>query len=544
MTLRPPAEAIAITGFMATGKSTVGRLLAGRLGLELVDTDEMVEARAGCPIPQIFAERGEEEFRDLETAAVREAVATPGRVISTGGGVLLREQNVQVLRAAGPIVCLSAHPDAVLARTAGDETRPLLQVEDPAGRIRELLAAREEAYAQADYHVDTTDDGPEEVADRVLRLLREDARARWHVGARTTIPLRLDDAGYDIAVGRGLLDDLGSAVTPERDGHTAALVTTDRVGPLYAERARASLGAAGWSVSVMTVPDGEASKSLRVLGDLWERMASAGLDRGSFVFALGGGMVGDLAGFAAASYLRGIRLVHLPTSLLAQVDSSIGGKTGVDLSAGQDLVGAFHQPVAVVADVATLSTLPDEEMRSGLGEVIKHACCFDADMFGLLERRRDAVLGRDGATLDYLVARNCQIKAGVVEQDPREQGLRAVLNYGHTVGHALERAAPDWELRHGEVVAAGIVAESRLAARLGIADEETARRQERLVRDYGLPTAVAGVDEARAMQALERDKKIVGGRLRLPVVPHIGTFRMVEDVDLELVREALRSVLV
>ncbi|MGI5816679.1 MAG: 3-dehydroquinate synthase [Armatimonadota bacterium] len=539
----PPPDAIGLTGFMATGKTTVGRLLARRLGMEFIDTDELIEAKAGLPIPEIFERFGEDHFRDLESDALHHALSTPGRVISTGGGMLLRDENVRALRDAGPIICLTARAETVVDRTRGDEHRPLLQVADPAARIRELMERREACYARADYHIETDDADPEAVTDEVMGALAGDARARWLAGVETAIALVLSDAEYRITVGRGLIPRLGAIVPPSEEGVRAALVTTDRIAPLYAAEARAGLEAAGWDVTVLSVPDGESSKQLSVAGELWERMAAAGLDRGSTVFALGGGVIGDLAGFVSATYMRGIDLVHVPTSLLAQVDSSIGGKTAVDLGAGKNLVGAFHQPVAVVTDVSALATLPAAELRSGLGEIIKHACCFDAAMFDLLEERREAILGGDGAALEYLVARNCQIKAEVVEQDPHEAGLRAVLNYGHTVGHALERAAEDWALRHGEVVGAGIVAEARVAVWLGIADDATARRQEALVAAYGLPTSVSGISEARALEALERDKKIESGRLRMPLVPEIGSFRVVEDVDLEAVRRAIRSVL-
>ncbi|MFP4248131.1 MAG: 3-dehydroquinate synthase [Armatimonadota bacterium] len=539
----PPAQSVAISGFMGTGKTTVGRVVADRLGLEFVDTDELIEERADQTIPAIFEEHGEAHFRDLETEALQEALSRQGLVVSTGGGMLLREENVRALRDAGPVVCLTASPETILARIEAEGQRPLLEVEEPAERIRELLAERAGCYAQADFMIATDGVSPEAVADRVVAVLREDARGRWLAGAETAIRLDAGSSEYEIVVGRGALADLGRLTPPTETGVRAALVTTDRIGPLYAEQARTALAEAGWNVTVLTVPDGESSKQVAVAADLWEAMAREGFDRGSRVFALGGGVVGDLAGFVAATYMRGIDLVHLPTSLLAQVDSSIGGKTAVDLGAGKNLVGAFHQPVAVVTDVATLRTLPDAELRSGLGEIIKHAACFDAEMFGFLEARRAAVLQHDEAILEYLVARNCQIKAEVVEKDPEEAGLRAVLNYGHTVGHALERAAEDWSLRHGEVVGAGIVAESRIAAWLGLADEATVRRQEELVAAYGLPTSVTGVDETAALAALERDKKIEAGRLRMPLVPEVGSFRLIEDVGLDHVRRALRSVI-
>lgn len=540
--LRPPARALVIAGFMGTGKTTVGRIIAERLGLEFVDTDELIEAEAGVPIARIFADRGEAHFRDLESHALTTALSRPGRVISVGGGMLLRPAHRDTLRAAGPVICLTATPEAILARTSHDGGRPLLQVADPATRIRELLAARADAYACADYQVDTTERAPEEVAERVLELLAADPRACRYSGARTVVPVAIADTPYQITIGRGLLGAVGEIHPPREAGVRAAVVTSDRIAPLLARRVLDTLAAGGWASTLIVIPDGEASKSLPVAGEVYEQLAAARLDRGSTVFALGGGVVGDLAGFVAATYMRGIDLVQLPTTLLAQVDSSIGGKTGIDLRAGKNLVGAFHQPRAVISDVDALATLPPAEMRSGLGEVVKHACGFDAEMFAFLEERGPEV-ATDPAALEYLVARNCQIKAEVVAQDPHEQGLRAVLNYGHTVGHALERAAPDWAWRHGEVVGVGIVAESRLAAWLGIASEAVAQRQEHLVARIGLPVALSGVDVAAALGALERDKKIVAGRLRLPLVPEIGRFEIVEDVDLDLVRRALRSVL-
>ncbi len=540
--LKSPADTINLTGFMATGKTTVGRLIAERLGLGFVDTDTVIEERAGRSIPDIFSEDGEAHFRDLETEALERALDEPGRVVSTGGGMLLRDQNVRTLRRAGPIVCLTATPETILERTADDEHRPLLDVDDPAARVEQLLTTRRDAYARADYHVATDGRAPEAVADAVIQKLENDPRGRWLVGSRTDIPLTLEDTAYTISVGRDLLERLGEIVPPSEPGVKAALVTTDRIGPLYAEAACGSLLDAGWAVSEFAIPDGESSKRLEMAADLWSEMASAGLDRSSAVFALGGGVVGDLAGFVAATYMRGIDLIHLPTSLLAQVDSSIGGKTAIDLSAGKNLVGAFHQPAAVVTDVATLETLPAPELRSGLGEIIKHACCFDAEMFELLASRHEQVLDGYPPLLEYLVARNCRIKADVVQQDPQEAGLRAVLNYGHTVGHALERAADDWALRHGEVVGTGIVAESRIGVWLGLADQETADRQAALVNACGLPTEVE-VDAETALAALERDKKIEAGRLRMPLVPEIGSFELVENVDLDVVRRGLTSVL-
>jgi len=546
MKFEPPARAISITGFMGTGKTSVSEQLAERLGLECVDTDEMIEQRAGMSISEMFARHGEPHFREAETEALREALSAERRVVSTGGGILLRDENVAMLREAGPIVCLEAEPETILERTSADDARPLLRGEgvEPAEAIRRLLEERAPAYARADYHLDTTALSQEQTAEGVAAMLAEDPRACYFTGRPLKVPVEVEGAAYEIVVGEGLLGELGRLCAPAEPGVRAAVVSSDSIASLYADTAVASLAEVGWEVSLLTVPDGEQSKCLAEVGRLYEGMVEAGVDRGGRVFALGGGVVGDLAGFAAATYLRGVELVHLPTSLLAQVDSSIGGKTAVDLPQGKNLVGAFHQPRMVVCDVAALRTLPEAELRCGLAEIIKHACCFDATMFEHLRAHHEQVMALDGPTLEYLVARNCQIKAEVVAQDPLDKGPRAVLNYGHTVGHALERAAGEWDLRHGEAVALGMVGESRVAQWLGVSDADSAARQEQLIAQYGLPTSAEGLDDARAVAALHRDKKIVAGRLRLPLVPEIGRFEIVEDVPLELVERGLRSLCV
>jgi len=544
MRFAPPARAIAITGFMGTGKSSVSKHVAVRLGLECVDTDELVERNAGATISEVFARHGEAHFRDLESAALREALGGGRLVVSTGGGMLLRGENLELLREAGPIVCLEATPEAILERTSSDSTRPLLAGTDetPSEAVARLLDERAPVYAQADYQVETTALTQEQAAEHIVALLADDSRGCYFTGRPLSVPVDLEEAAYTIRVREGLLGELGGLCPADEPGVQAAVISSDNIADLYGDLVLGSLAEGGWAPTLLTVPDGERSKCLGELSRLYQGLAQAGVDRGGCVFALGGGVVGDLAGFAAATYLRGIDLIHLPTSLLAQVDSSIGGKTAVDLPQGKNLVGAFHQPRMVVSDVEVLRTLPEVEFRSGLAEIIKHACCLDAEMFEYLSRHREHVVSLDGPTLEYLVARNCQIKGEVVAQDPLDTGLRAVLNYGHTVGHAIERAAQDWELRHGEAVALGIVAESRVAHWLGLSDGDMAARQEQLVAEYGLPVSLRELDYERATRALHHDKKIVSGRLRLPLVPALGRFEIVADVPLELVERALRSL--
>ncbi len=352
------------------------------------------------------------------------------------------------------------------------------------------------------------------------------------------VPVELGPERYDIHIGPGLLDRIGELV-PARPGARAVLVTCDGLPPDYARRCLAALEAAGWSVAPVVVPDGEQSKSLVQAGSIHEHCLDAGLDRGGTVFALGGGVVGDLAGFVAATYMRGIAFVQAPTTLLSQVDASVGGKTAVDLPQAKNAVGAFHQPVAVVIDVATLATLPDREFRSGMAEVVKHAAIADADLFEWLEARAGDDLRSDLSGLTEVVARNCRIKADVVVADPRETGPRACLNFGHTIGHALEAAAADWGLRHGEAVAAGMVAESETAVRLGLAELEVPRRLRALLQALGLSPRPEQWNPEVARTALRHDKKVVDGRLRLPLVPEIGQVTVTEDVPVTELLAAL-----
>jgi len=348
--------------------------------------------------------------------------------------------------------------------------------------------------------------------------------------------------GYDIVVGPGLLSSLGELARVVGAGQ-GLLVADDTVAGLYGEVALQSLREAGCRVCLATVPPGEDSKTLAQAERLYEACLTAGLDRGSTIFALGGGVVGDLAGFVAGTFMRGIRFVQAPTTLLAQVDASVGGKTAVDLPQAKNVVGVFHQPALVVADTEALETLPEREFRGGLAEVVKHAAIADVEMFAYLQAQSAEVLARAPYVLRALVARNCQIKAEVVRADPRESGLRAVLNYGHTIGHALERAAATWDLRHGEAVAHGMVAEARVAEELGVAGPGLAKQLTTLLAALGLATDRPRVEASRALTALRHDKKLESGRLRLPLVPRPGEVVLRDDVALEVLGAALTETL-
>ncbi|HIF64381.1 MAG TPA: 3-dehydroquinate synthase [Deltaproteobacteria bacterium] len=328
------------------------------------------------------------------------------------------------------------------------------------------------------------------------------------------VTVQLGTRSYDIRVGEGLLFSCGSAVAGLENISRAILVTNPTVDALYGDTVRESLEAAPGiesPVGTVEIADGEEHKTLATVEGIYDRVLKLGGDRNAVVIALGGGVVGDVAGFAAATVLRGLRVVMLPTTLLAQVDSSVGGKTGVNRPQGKNLVGAFHQPSLVLADTACLSTLSGREYSAGLAEVVKHGVIADAELLELLEQKTDAVLARDPAVMSSIVARNCAIKADVVSRDETENGLRRILNFGHTVGHALERLTDYKRYVHGEAVSIGMVAAARVSLQQGACDAAFVERLESLLGSLGLPTSLpAGLDREAVAGAVVHDKKASG----------------------------------
>ncbi len=341
-----------------------------------------------------------------------------------------------------------------------------------------------------------------------------------------TLNVDVGHSRYPIAIGAGLLSDpslLGSYVT----GRDLVLVSNTTVAPLYADALHAALP--GHRIVDCVLPDGEQHKTLATAARVFDVLVEGRLNRDATILALGGGVVGDIAGFAAACYQRGIGYVQIPTTLLAQVDSSVGGKTGVNHPGGKNLIGAFHQPLAVVADTDTLATLPDRELGAGLAEIIKYGCVWDGDLFAWLEANVPRLVARDPAALTYAIARSCAIKAAVVAQDEREQDIRAILNFGHTFGHALESATGYTALLHGEAVALGMLMAADLSCRLGLVDRVVAARLLTLLERAGLPTTAPKIGAERALALMQMDKKVLAGSVRLVLLDALGHAMVTTD---------------
>lgn len=523
---------IVLTGFMGTGKTSVGQEVAWRLGWSFLDMDAELAARAGKSISRIFAEEGEAAFRRMERLLCRELASEERLVIATGGGTLLDHENRRLLLESGLVICLYATVEELLCRLQQAQDRPLLQVADRRRRIEELLAQRSRVYDSLPHRLDTTGLTIPEVADRVIALWTRQQN-------RTEMTVRHQTGSYHVLLAEGLLCCLGELLLEAGLDGPTVVVSNPVVWDLHGATVERALKRALPSpFTVCLVPDGEEHKTLKTVMDLYGRFLAAGLDRGGTVLALGGGVIGDLAGFAAATYMRGVAFVPVPTTLLAMVDAAVGGKVAVDLPQGKNLVGAFKQPALVIMDPLVLHTLPDDELRCGLAEVVKAAVIGDPALFAFLEQSTDP-LAPD--SLPYLVHRALAVKAAVVEEDPLEQGRRAVLNLGHTVGHALERLS-GYRLRHGYAVSSGMVVAARLSQRLGLCSRKVSARLEAVLRRLGLPVYLPAYATQDIWEAMQADKKRRRQTLRWVLPLDIGKVEVRGDVPKGMVWEVLREL--
>jgi shikimate kinase / 3-dehydroquinate synthase len=513
------SELFFLYGPPGSGKSTLGHRLAEALDLPFFDLDLEIQAEAGVSISAIFEERGEAGFRSIESECLTALLGGRRGLIALGGGTLLDENNRRRVEAAGPVLCLQASAEMLLSRLQDQAgTRPLLgDAGEMLEKLQALLEKRSDHYNSFPTRLDmsTLSDG------EALQ------RAQGALGA-----MRISGMGnaYDVRVQPGGLDRLGEMLAARGLKGPVTIACDGNISDLYAERAAAALGASGYAVSVTAVPPGEANKTMSTVGSLWEAFLSAGVERSSTVVALGGGVTGDLAGFAAATYLRGVRWVAVPSTLLAMVDAALGGKTGADLPQGKNLVGAFHPPALVLCDPELLDSLPEVELRNGLAEVVKHGILADPDLFELCGRGWDAL--RSGGWSE-LVRQAMAVKVGYIQADPYEQGVRAALNLGHTVGHAIELVS-GYAVRHGEAVAIGMVVEARLAEGMGMAEQGLSERIAAVLAGLGLPTRIPdGIDRARLGLAMQRDKKKAGGKVFFALPQAIGAVHTGVAIDVD-----------
>ncbi len=507
---------IFLYGPPGTGKSTVGKILARNLKLPFVDLDRVIETNAGISIVQIMEQQGESAFRDLESSALRSIPNEKESVIALGGGALLSAENREFAHETGKVVLLMAELDTLLERlNEGPNKRPLL-AGDLRTQLSFMLEKRSEHYNSFALRVQMDGRSADKNALEVQVLL-----GRFYLHAM---------GEYDVIVGN--LEQIGDLFLA-RGLQTSIIVTDENVAKFHAEKIISSLNTMGFNPKLITMPAGEEHKNLETVSILWKSFLQNGLDRKSTIIALGGGVIGDLAGFAASTYMRGINWVGIPTTLLSMVDASLGGKTGFDLSEGKNLIGSFFPPKLVLADPQLLKTLPETELISGLAEVVKHGIISDPELFSLCSRGLNWV--KDN--LEDVVKRAMAVKIKIIEEDPYEKGNRAALNLGHTVGHAIELVSK-FELRHGEAVAIGMVIEAKYAEKIGLSNKGLSKTIENVLCDLGLPVDIPKeLPREGIIRAMRRDKKKIANAIRFALPVEIGKVELVAITDLEEVLE-------
>lgn len=510
------AGRVFLWGPPGAGKSSLGRALALRLAVPFVDLDERITLRSGQSIATLFAQ-GEAAFRREERAALEELLSEePPRVIALGGGALVEPTLRERALREGLVVSLHAAQATLIGRLAAARDRPLLG-EDPGARLAALLEQRRRAYAVGHLHVDVDAASVDALADRIAAQL-----------ARGVVPLTVSST---IAYGARIVDDAASSLVDELASarpSSFAVVTDQTVASLHLEALQSRLAARGLHAAcTVTLVPGEAHKTMSAVTNVLEQLSSAGLDRRSLIVGFGGGVVTDQAGLAASLYQRGVRWVAVPTTLMGMVDAATGGKTATNLGLAKNSIGTFHHPLAVLIDPRLTLTESERNVRSGLAEVVKCAAIADAALFEQLERDGASAL-RDESLLASFIRGALAVKCALVEEDPDERGRRALLNFGHTLGHALEAATAFSELTHGEAVAIGMVAASSVAVGLEWTTEETRVRICDVLRRLQLPITAPAQLVANASKLLKYDKKVASGQLRFALPSRIGAAELRE----------------
>lgn len=519
---------IVLTGFMGTGKTTVGKLVAEKLKRQFVDTDELIQERQGLTIPEIFAQHGEVAFRQMEASLAEELGQRQELVISTGGRLMLDPKNVVALTRGGRVFCLIAIAQEILSRIASDDghKRPLLEVANPEAQIVALLEERRKGY-HCFQKIVTSGKNPQQVAEHLLNIFHDKPKR---------FPVETPAQSYEYIIGSGILPFIRQLT-----GVTGSLVviTDSVVGELYVQ-------GCGDVDHVITIPSGNKKKTLATVEDICNELIAIGFDRDGTIVALGGRDVGDVAGFVAATYMRGVDFIQCPTSLLAMADTSIGGKTSIDLPGGKNVIGVFKQPLMVIADVATLQTLPAADFKSGMAEVIKHGLIADSTLLNLVEEgdwyHESGTLYTSLFDVQALVAQSIQVKIKFIEEDPFDHGKRFSLHLGHTFAHAIEQVS-DYAIRHGDAVAMGMVVAANVSARLGLCSPDQQTRTELILQKVGLPIRLPKLSPERLLKAMENDKKRRGEVVQIVIPRGIGKTSVADDIPASEIKATLLELM-
>ncbi len=540
---------IFLTGFSGTGKTTVGTLVSQRLGWNFIDIDSEIEQKEGKSIDRIFSESGEDYFRSVETTTLAKYSKLVNHVVSTGGGIPQSYKNRQIMEESGFVVCLEARPETIFSRIQQQELqneefeiRPMLEGGKGIDRISELKNRRQSNYALADWTIHTDGKNPLQVVEEIINGWHQAGNIQQETKSDQTniaTTVRTSSGNYPIYVGWDVLNKTGEHVKA-LTGTDTSYVITDEGAQQHARTVRQSLENKGVTAHTFVIQSGEKYKSMATAQKIFQWLASHKAERGHMILAVGGGVVGDLAGWIAATYLRGIPYAHIPTTLLAMMDSSIGGKVAIDLPEGKNLVGAFYQPKFVLSDVHVLETLPERELKSGWAEAIKHGLIMEENLLSEFESKRGSILSLDPNIAPEIIGRSVAIKADVVSKDERETlGLRILLNYGHTIGHAIEVSTSYETFLHGEAVSIGMPAAAYIGNSLGLMSDAEVMRQTSILHNYGLPTTCQDLKWEEIRMAMRSDKKTTKGSIQWVLLDKIGNAVTRRDVSESIIEEAI-----
>ena len=548
------AENIFLIGFSGVGKSTVGKKLALMLGMDFVDIDKYIVDSQDRTIKDIFASDGERKFRKIEYNSLKNICQKTNQVVSTGGGLPVYARNRNLMKENGVIICLEAHDKTLNKRlfesdldgSFDKEVRPKLDSDDKFRTLSSLKQSRQKFYSMCDWTIHTDKLTPDQIAIEIIRF------CNILPASQIKIPVSLNEdlssivsiggEGYPLYVGWGILTKL-SDILKDRKMLATIFIIADESVLMHTRKIQILLESNGFKFHTFRIPSGESSKNLDLVKSIYGWLAELNAERSDMILAVGGGVVGDISGFVAATYLRGIKFAQIPTTLLAMTDSSIGGKTGVDLPEGKNLVGAFHQPEFILADLETLKTLSQRELNSGWAESIKHGLILDKNLFYDMQNNSSKLLSLEKTvTLDVL-KRSMKIKADVVSKDEKEQlGLRIILNYGHTIGHAIEASTKYGLYLHGEAVSIGVVGAAMLSSHLGFITNEEVDLQKSVFKLFDLPTSYNDLDIDSVIHFMSVDKKRSAGNIRWVILEAIGNANTTKNVSIDSVKNILKEL--
>ncbi len=518
-----------LVGFMGAGKDSVADEIEKKSELKKLSTDDYIEYGEGLKITEIFKRYGETYFRKLESKALRRIVNLKNIVLATGGGLPVSPENRKLLKKMGKIIYLQAEIETIRKRLKNDNERPLLKEKN----LEFLFSQRKGVYDFADYIVNTSKNSPSEIAKKIIKKFKIRGKAEKEKYFET-IQVKTLMKEYSIHIGKNILKNLPEYIKKTVNKTNRILVLSDPlISSLYLKDLLSILEN-DYRTFYLIIKEGEKRKNLGSIKKIYDFMLRERFSREDTIIALGGGVIGDMAGFAASTFKRGMRFVQIPTTLLSQVDSSVGGKTGVNHRDGKNMIGTFYQPDIVLIDTEFLKTLPDKNLKEGISEIIKYGVIKDKKLFELLENKKEKILSLEPEIIGELISRSLKIKAEIVEKDEREEeGIREILNFGHTIGHIVESETGYSKYSHGEAVAIGMAEETKIAMKKKYTTDDTVKRIIDLLKAYKLPVNLPeNLKKQNIIEKISQDKKVRNGKLRVPVVREIGKI-ILEDIKCE-----------